>query len=292
MTKTRILVGLALAAALSGCGGGSSGPTPVPGPTPTPAQSFRTVIVQGSFALNPGAASFYPLDGLVPGSVEANVDWSDAANNIKAYITDNNCVSAIELRAGRCNVLARAETAGTKPKRLTASTGSLDKLFVWVDNGGSSPENGSIEAALLTNTPYTAPTPAPPGTDPKANLPPGPVAGARIKIRTVDTGNFNYRPISENPDGSWTLRVGEFVVFDLTQKNSQGQECQWINDPKWFINDQDVPEGATDSKGVLRRRGSSQPFLMRVDVVGEGKVRLQGTIDGIFSNFLDIEAVR
>jgi hypothetical protein len=288
--------GLALLAAscitLEGCGGGSSNPTPIPSSTPTPAGSFRTVIVQGSFALNAGTASFYPLDGLVAGTVEATVDWSNAANNIKAYLTTNDCVSIVDLRANRCQVLARAETVGTKPKRLSASTGTNTKLFLWVENGGSSPDNGSLEAALLTSTPYTAPTPAPPGTDPRANLASGPVYTARIKIRTVDQGNFDYRPIFENPDGTWTLYVGEFVVFDFTQKNQAGQECQWVRDPEWFINDQVVAEGATDSRGVLRRRGSSQPFLLRTDVVGEGTIRIQGTIDGVFSNFIDIRAER
>lgn len=289
MTKTRILVGLTLSAALVGCGGGGSGPTPVPSTSPS-SGAFRTVITQSSFALNAGAASFYPLDGLVPGTVEATVDWSNAANNIKAYFTTNDCVSIVDLRAGACTVLARGDAAGTKPKRLTAPTGSYTKLFVWVENGGSAPETGSVEAAILTTTAYTPPTPAPPGTDPRAGLAPGPVYSVRIKVRTVDTGGFIYRPVYENADGTWTVYVGEFVVFDLTQKNQQLQDCVWINDPQWFIDNQNVPEGGTDSAGVFRRRGSSQPFLLRVDVVGTGRVRLQGTIDGVFSNFLDVRA--
>ena len=293
MTKTRIFAGLALAAALSGCGGGSpSGSTPVPGPTPTPGGSFRTVLEQRPFALNGGAASFFPLDGLVPGTVEANVDWSNVANNIKVYITDTNCASVLDLRGGRCNALATSETAGTKPRRLSAPIGTNAKLFVWIDNGSNAPESGSLEAAILTSTPYAAPTPPPVTADPRDNLPAGPVYTARVKMRSVDTGNFVYRDFYENGDGSWTVYVGEFVVFDFTQKNVAGQECKWVNDPVWTINDAGLPEGATDGAGVFRRRGSSQPFLLRVDVVGEGSVRIQGTIDGIFSNILDIRAGR
>ena len=81
-------------------------------------------------------------------------------------------------------------------------------------------------------------------------------------------------------------------MFDFTQKNSSGQECKWINDPVWTIDDVNVSEGGTDPKRVLRRKGSSQPFLLRVDVVGEGSVQVQGTIDGVFSNILDIRAGR
>ena len=294
MTTTRILVGLALAAALSGCGGGGSpsGSTPAPGPTPTPAGSYRTTLEQRSFALNAGAASFFPLDNLVSGTVEATVNWSNAANNVKVYITDNSCISVLDLRGGRCNVMARSETAGTKPRTVTASTGALPKLFVWVDNGGNAAESGSLEAVLITSTPYVAPTPPPVTADPRDNLPAGPIYTARIKMRSVDTGNFVYRDFFENGDGSWTVYVGEFVVFDFTQKNAAGQECKWINDPTWTIDDVNVPDGGTDPKRVLKRRGSSQPFLLRVDVVGEGAVKVQGTIDGVFSNILDIRASR
>ncbi len=170
--------------------------------------------------------------------------------------------------------------------------GSPPKPKTTVENTGATADSGPVQADLLTATAYTPPTPLPPGSDPRANLAPGPVYTARIKVRTVDQGDFNYRPISENPDGTWTVHVGEFVVFDFTQKNQAGQECQWVNDPRWFINDQSVPEGGTDAGGVVRRRGSSQPFLLRVDVIGEGSLRIQGTIDGVFSNFLDIRAER
>jgi hypothetical protein len=111
-----------------------------------------------------------------------------------------------------------------------------------------------------------------------------------IKVRTVDTGNFNYRPFYENPDGSITVYVGEFVVFDSTPRNRAGEECQWVGTPVWYIEDVDVAEGGTDPKGVFRRRGSSQPFLLRTDVVGTGRVRVQVYLDGVYSRFLEIQA--
>lgn len=294
MTKTRILAGVALAALFSGCGGGGSpsGSTPAPAPTPTPTGSFRTVLEQRAFALNAGAASFFPLDNLVPGTVEANVNWSNAANNVKVYITDNNCSGVLDLRGGRCNVMARSEAAGTKPRQVSAPTGTNSKLFVWIDNDGGTAESGSLEAAILTTTPYAAPTPPPVTGDPRDSLPAGPVYTARIKMRSVDTGNFVYRDFFENGDGTWSVYVGEFVVFDFTQKNAAGQECKWVNEPKWTIDDVEVQEGGTDPRGVFRRRGSSQPFLLRVDVEREGSVRIQGTIDGVFSNFIEIRAAR
>ena len=75
---------------------------------------------------------------------------------------------------------------------------------------------------------------------------------------------------------------GEFVVFDLTQKNAANQECKWVNDPSWDVQDPNF---------AFIIRGSSQPFLLRADVDTKnvGDITVQATIDGVKSNVLKIK---
>jgi hypothetical protein len=74
------------------------------------------------------------------------------------------------------------------------------------------------------------------------------------------------------------------VVFDLTQKNAGGQECKWVNDPAWTVDDPGY---------VFIIKGSSQPFLLRADVdKEEGFIEVRGRIDGVDSNLLKIKVAK
>ena len=75
---------------------------------------------------------------------------------------------------------------------------------------------------------------------------------------------------------------GEFVVFDLTQRNGAGLICSWQVDPEWSVDDPD---------GVLRVKESSHPFFLRVEVEHKGHFELQGEIDGVKSNVLKVSSV-
>jgi hypothetical protein len=144
--------------------------------------------------------------------------------------------------------------------------------------GGGSPAGPNPTPAPTTNP---TPTPAP-TADPRANLAPGPVTRFDIKVRSIAPcrGSENldcntFRPKTQDPDGAWVVCEGDFVVFDGNQKNAQGQECRWNVDPIYTI---------TDTDGVLSRLNSSNPFLLRTDVVGRGDVRITAVLDGVQSN--------
>ncbi|HVR70772.1 MAG TPA: hypothetical protein VMT87_07990 [Vicinamibacteria bacterium] len=142
---------------------------------------------------------------------------------------------------------------------------------------------GSPAAPNPTPAPTANPTPAPtPTPDPQANLAPGPVTRFDIKVRSIalcrgseDLDCNAFRPKTQDPDGAWVVCEGDFVVFDGNQVNAQGQECKWASNPVYTVDDPD---------GVLSRLNSSNPFLLRTDVVGRGDVKISAEIDGIGSN--------
>jgi hypothetical protein len=85
------------------------------------------------------------------------------------------------------------------------------------------------------------------------------------------------------------LFVGEFVKFDAMQSNAQGLECQWVQDPVWTWNGARIEPFADSPNGAaLRNRSSSNPYVLRTDVVGPGDVLLQAQVDGVLSNFVAV----
>jgi hypothetical protein len=72
------------------------------------------------------------------------------------------------------------------------------------------------------------------------------------------------------------------VVFDFSQRNGAGEKCQWIKDPEWDV---------TDDDEIVEVRGSSQPFLLRVDILHKGFFEVTGEIDGVKANVLTVVSV-
>ena len=152
--------------------------------------------------------------------------------------------------------------------------------------GGGTPSAPSI---LPIASP--SPTTAPPATSPSPNafcggkecppdVAPGHVESVRIKVRTIQAPTGEYRDIGQE-DGAWIVYKGDFVVFDMDQLNGSGQKCVWIKDPTWGVDDPDK---------VVSLRGSSQPFLLRLDAVGEGRFSVTGSIDSHVSAPLIVES--
>jgi hypothetical protein len=129
-------------------------------------------------------------------------------------------------------------------------------------------------------TPRPAPTPTP---DPRIGLPPGPVARFTIKVRTVDNGTRDAEPDAQ---GRFVVFVGERVDFDSTQKNAAGDICSWSSSPTWFVNDRNIPDDTVT--GIVMRRGSSQPFLLKLTMQGTGNFSVRSNIDGVDSNTLEM----
>jgi len=142
--------------------------------------------------------------------------------------------------------------------------------------GGGTPPSTTLPA---TTPPQPSPTPTP---DPRLAKAPGPVVAYDIKVRSVGSrGNPSEREPFQR-GGVWIVHPGEFVVFDSTPKNARGDDCQWIHDPSWSLQD------PTDVLFVL---GSSNPFLLRTDVTNvRGDMTLFATIDGVQSNVLRVRS--
>jgi hypothetical protein len=156
-------------------------------------------------------------------------------------------------------------------------------LFAFAVSGSFACGGGGSPAGPGPNpTPTTAPTPAStPTPDPRAGLAPGPIIRFTIKPRIVEP---DVRDPDVDSQGRFILHRDERVDIDGTQKNASNEICVWINPPVYLINDQNMPFGT--SNGVVFRRGSSQPFLLKMTMEGRGTFGVRGSIDGIESNVL------
>jgi hypothetical protein len=213
------------------------------------------------------------------------MNWNNGDIPFSIYLTAaNSCPDTTSLRNGACQILAQSNEPRVKPKTFTYTVpAGKPSVAVWVVNEGGVTSEGFVEIGLTSRE---KPTPPPAGNpnDPQAGLADGPVTSAFIKVRSVDVGGNKYRDPFQDREGYWVLYQGEFVVFDLTQKNSGGGECKWISNPRWEVDD----PGYT-----FIIRGSSQPFLLRADVdKAEGLITVQGTIDGVSSNVLKIKVTK
>jgi hypothetical protein len=282
----------AVLASFSSCGGNktSSTPTQVATPTPVP-QAVHTDLGGTNFTVRAGRSSFTNVDFPPAGTLDVTTNWP-GDDNIDVYATDASCPGFDAVTSGACPILAKGVSPTAKPERISFATQAGKIYTIWIVNLGSTTEAVNLEFGITTAGPIPQPvaaTPAPgssPGT-PRASptppdLAPGPVAQLKAYIKTIDTGDFTYRPGEQDEDGNWIVHPGEFVVFDLTQRNGAGLICNWIVDPEWHVDDPD---------GVLRIKETSHPFFLRVVIEHKGHFELQGTIDGIDSNVLRVSSV-
>lgn len=251
------------------------------------------MLVSGSaFSLRPGTATYRNIDLPPNGTLDAVVDWA-GDNDINVYVTDNVCPGFQELRAGACPVIAKADSPSVKPERVSWSTATAAGRVwtVWIHNNGGSTETGTMEVGITTTEVVGAlpsPTPAPPsapGANPTSHLAPGPVVRYTIKVRSIDVdggGGQAFRDPYQDAEGRWVVHPDEFVVFDSTQKNANGELCRVESyPPKWSIDE----EG---QRVLAPRPGQNNPFLLRVDVRKKGLARLYGSVDGVDSNVLEV----
>ncbi|HET8648027.1 MAG TPA: hypothetical protein VFO85_21200 [Vicinamibacteria bacterium] len=268
------LAALAVTAALlPSCGGGGGGNPngPGPNPTPTPSNAVRTVLLSGvPFVLNPGTAMFRNVDDVPAGTLDIAVNWP-GSGDINLYVTPNSCANFADVQAGRCQVMAKSDGTA-KPETVNFATTGVRTYTVWIYNNGGSRETGSFDVGITTSGPIATPTPT--TNDPRTGLAPGPVSRVVLYIYQIRQADGTYRDKFQDSQGRWILHPGEFVVFDSTQLNANGDKCQWVRDPQYSLD---------DPQRVLNVRGSSQPFLFRVDVVRPGELTLVSSIDGVDS---------
>jgi hypothetical protein len=277
----------------SSCGGSKSGsaPTPVASATPAP-QAVRTDLGGTNFNVRANGSSFANIDFPPVGTIDVTANWP-GGDNIDLYATDASCPGFDEVSSGACPILAKADSATAKPETISFATAAGKIYTIWTANRGSTTEPVNLQFAITTVGPIPPvagqPTPNPNATPgaPRASPTPsdlaaGPVTQVKAYIKTIDTGGFNYRPGEQDADGNWIVHPGEFVVFDMTQRNGAGLICNWVADPVWTLDDPDE---------ILRVKESSSPFFLRVIVEHKGHFEMFGEIDGIRSNLLRVTSV-
>jgi hypothetical protein len=128
--------------------------------------------------------------------------------------------------------------------------------------------------AVATATP--SPTP-----DDREAIYDGPVATVKVRLYAVLAPNGQYRPepfYDEKTDRDVAYK-GDFIVLDVTPKNAAGQKCESVRDPIWYIS----------GSGSYTRRASSNPYLYRADLTGNGIMTVRVDVDGILSNFINVD---
>jgi hypothetical protein len=114
-----------------------------------------------------------------------------------------------------------------------------------------------------------------------------------VKVRSIESPLGEYRTIGQDPEtGAWIVYKGDFVVFDSDQRNAAGDKCRWVNDPEWFIDGVKTFEGLQHPNGIVLVKGSSNPFLLRTDMVGVGSFRVRARVDGVDSNEIVVDSRR
>ena len=277
-----VLPALVVAFLLPGCGGNSpAGPVSAPSPSPSSAGEVRTVLIPSfGFLLNPNAASFTNVDFPPAGTLDVTIDWQ-GPSQINVYAVDSSCPGFADITAGRCSVLAKDDSATTKPKVIRFAAVSTRVYSIWVHNAGTARENVSGLVAVTTAGPPPSPS-TPPSSDPRASLAPGPVTRVTLYIyQQYRDGNPNsggtQKDKVQDDQGRWVMNVNDFIVFDSSQRNASGELCQYRNPPAYELDDPD---------GIVMVRSSSNPFLYRVEVKEKGEFSLFSTVDNINSNNL------
>jgi hypothetical protein len=155
--------------------------------------------------------------------------------------------------------------------------------------GGSDAPNtpNPVPSTGANPAPQTTPKPSPtPTPDPRTNLAPGPIVRFTHKPRIAGP---DVREAEQDNQGRYVVYVGERVDFDGTQKNAGNEICKWVNEPAWLVNGREM--AFDSSNGVVTRRGSSQPFLLKLTIERPGTFTVQGQIDGVMSNILEMKSV-
>ena len=283
----------AVLTSLSDCGGNKTAAVPTPVTTPTPApQAVHTDLGTTNFNVRAHGSTSFNVDFPPVGLLDVTATWP-GSSDIAIYATDQSCPGFNEVASGACGILGKAAAPGVKPQKMSFQTASGKIYTIWTANNGSLTEPVSMNTGITTQGPIqqppSQPTPAPvtsPGT-PRAyptptDLASGPVAQVKAYIKSIDTGGFNYRPAEQDKDGNWVVHPGEFVVFDLTQRNGAGLICNWVREPEWTLDDPDK---------LLKVKESNVPFFLRVIVEHKGHFELFGEIDGVRSNKLTVDSV-
>jgi hypothetical protein len=177
--------------------------------------------------------------------------------------------------------------------KFRPSPAAVAALLVVSGCGGST----TAPPAVATPTPTTSSTVSPvtspppsssieePGTSKCGNLPPGPVTRYAISPREQRTnGAIVDIRVRAKPgfDEVWCIDKDQEhrLDFNSNQRNAQGRECCWLEDPSWAFEDPD----SIAQEGQSLAGTNHFNFRLRSDPRGKrGTVYVQAQIDGIKS---------
>lgn len=154
----RYLGGTALVAVLAACGGGSSptapsAPAPTPAPTPTPPVA---VYQAKGLPLEVGYTGLVNFTTTRTGTLEAAVDWANAANDLDVLMTRGVC-SFEQLEAQQCTVLTYSISPSAKPEKIRTEGATAGEYTLFIENSGPDDETVAIEVMLTPTTAGAAP---------------------------------------------------------------------------------------------------------------------------------------
>jgi hypothetical protein len=170
-------------------------------------------------------------------------------------------------------------------RRSLSFAATLGVALLFGCGGGSPTPNAPGTPPPTTAAP--APTPQPPATAfdcGRTTFPAGPVTSYSYKLKSIRRGDETFQGPPEgdafptDAQGRTLVRVGDFLVFDSTQKNAAGNPSRWERDPVWQV---------TDPGGILRVRNDSSRetnacgFLLRVDALSRGTFSVHPVVDGV-----------
>lgn len=110
-----------------------------------------------------------------------------------------------------------------------------------------------------------------------------------FRLFSVRDGDTFREPVLDE-QGRQVVYFGEIVVFDVTPRNAANQPCEAEGEPEYWVEN----NGPGNEPKYLKTLGSSNPFLLRMEVVGRtganGPVRVYAKVDGKTSNNLWVVA--
>jgi hypothetical protein len=146
LSVVSLAAALATASVLPGCGGGGSS-----GGVTAPSGGGRQIVTQSNWTLVPGAwqSGDVSITGAssTKGTLDAVVEWTFATNDVDIYVTATACTPDMFVLQ-RCAYAAKADSATTKPERVSFSVSGGDTYRVWVVNFGPTNESGTLEVGL------------------------------------------------------------------------------------------------------------------------------------------------
>lgn len=112
-------------------------------------QPTRSTITEQGWALEPldAAAVDIEITGSGSGTLDAAVEWTFASDDVDIYVTAVACTPDM-FAAERCAYKTKADSATTKPERVSFGVSAGDKHRFWIVNFGPQRESGTFVATL------------------------------------------------------------------------------------------------------------------------------------------------